>query len=151
MKLCTSQYVIRPYMHLMVPPQFSPSLKHFHRIPKTALLSEVLLYIIHSIQIVQFQVSEKAKHYNPSARCQELCRPKALADGYNQARESVWAVTPAARRANITNRLDELSQPIVRATMDHVQFDPDAFLVKEAAKKARGSARIAELAQPIIR
>lgn len=50
-----------------------------------------------------------------------------------------------------SNRLSELAKPIVRDTMDHVQFDPDAFLVSEAAKKAKASSRIEELAQPIQR
>ena len=48
-------------------------------------------------------------------------------------------------------RLCDLSKPIVRDTMDHVQFNPDAFNVSEAAKKARASTRIEELAQPIRR
>ena len=48
-------------------------------------------------------------------------------------------------------RLCDLSKPIVRDTMDHVQFNPDAFNVSEAAKKARASSRIEELAQPIRR
>ena len=48
-------------------------------------------------------------------------------------------------------RMDELSRPIIRDTMDNVQFNPDAFRVSEAAKKARASQRIEELAQPIQR
>lgn len=49
------------------------------------------------------------------------------------------------------HRMSELSKPIVRDTMDHVQFNPDAFNVSEAAKKAKASARIEDLAQPIKR
>lgn len=49
------------------------------------------------------------------------------------------------------DRMSELSKPIVRDTMDHVQFNPDAFNVSEAAKKAKASARIEDLAQPIKR
>ena len=52
---------------------------------------------------------------------------------------------------NVYYRLDELSKPIVRDTMDHLQFNPDAFQVSEAAKKAIVSSRIEELAQPIQR
>lgn len=48
-------------------------------------------------------------------------------------------------------RMGELATPIIRDTMDHVQFNPDAFNVSEAAKKAKASARIEELAQPIKR
>ena len=47
--------------------------------------------------------------------------------------------------------MTELSTPIIRETMDLVQFDPDAFFVSETAKKARASARVQELAQPIVR
>ena len=47
--------------------------------------------------------------------------------------------------------MEELAKPIVRDTMDHVQFNPDAFNVSDVAKKAKASARIKELAQPIIR
>ena len=47
--------------------------------------------------------------------------------------------------------MSELAQPIIRETMDHVQFNPEAFTVSEAAKKAKASPRIEELAQPIRR
>jgi hypothetical protein len=47
--------------------------------------------------------------------------------------------------------MEELAKPIVRDTMDHVQFNPDAFNVSVAAKKAKASARIEELAQPSTR
>ena len=47
--------------------------------------------------------------------------------------------------------MSELARPIVRDTMDHVQFNPDVFKVSEAARKATASARIEELAQPIRR
>ena len=47
--------------------------------------------------------------------------------------------------------MEELSKPIMRETMDHVQFDPDVFNVSETAKKAKASKRIEELAQPIQR
>lgn len=49
------------------------------------------------------------------------------------------------------HRMNELAKPIVRDTMDHVQFNPDAFNVSEAAKKAKASSRIEELAQPVTR
>ena len=48
-------------------------------------------------------------------------------------------------------RMEELAKPIVRDTMDHVQFNPDAFNVSAAAKKAKASERIEQLAQPITR
>ena len=48
-------------------------------------------------------------------------------------------------------RMNELATPIIRDTMDHVQFNPEAFNVSESAKKAKASPRIEELAQPIRR
>ena len=53
--------------------------------------------------------------------------------------------------ANVWFRMEELSKPIIRDTMDSVQFNPDVFNVSEAAKKAKASARIEELAEPIKR
>ncbi len=47
--------------------------------------------------------------------------------------------------------MEELAKPIIKVTMDHVQFDPDAFNVSKAATKAKASARIEELAEPIKR
>lgn len=48
-------------------------------------------------------------------------------------------------------RMEELSKPIIRDTMDSVQFNPGVFTVSEAAKKAKASPRIEELAEPIRR
>lgn len=48
-------------------------------------------------------------------------------------------------------RMGELSKPIIRDTMDNVQFNPGVFSVSEAAKKAKASPRIVELAEPITR
>lgn len=63
----------------------------------------------------------------------------------------MWPVSRAARRANATPRVEELARPVVRASMDHVQFNPDAFLVKESALKGVVPKRIETLAQPIDR
>jgi len=81
----------------------------------------------------------------------ELARPKPLVDGYQLPRDEQWAVTRAAKRASANNRIDELSRPIVRATMDHVQFNPDAFLVKPLALKGSFPQRIEALSKPIER
>ena len=63
----------------------------------------------------------------------------------------IWRVTSGAKKAVASKRMTELSTPIVRETMDLVQFNPDAFFVSENAKKAKASARIQELAQPLVR
>lgn len=86
-----------------------------------------------------------------STRCMELAKPKNMAEGYQSHREVEWAVTRAAKRAVPTVRINEISEPIVRASMDHVQFNPDAFLVKQSALKGIIPPRIQELSQPIQR
>ncbi|KAI8483020.1 hypothetical protein Bbelb_391760 [Branchiostoma belcheri] len=98
-----------------------------------------------------WKVNGKARTASATQRLLELAKPKGLADGFVANREVMWPVSRSARRTQHTERLAQLSVPIVRATMDHVQFDPDAFLVKETAKKGRCSQRVEELAQPLVR
>lgn len=103
----------------------------------------------------------------------DLARPKRLHSGYQSCRNVEWKVSSGAYNAVATtrfivsalslslniqlqcmfsfNRLHELATPIIRDTMDHVQFNPEAFKVSQAAKQAKASARIEELAQPIQR
>jgi hypothetical protein len=81
----------------------------------------------------------------------ELAHSKQVADGYLPAREVASIVSKSARKFTPTQRIEELAHPNVRASMDHVQFDPDAFHVKVAALKSMCSARTEELAQPIKR
>lgn len=53
-----------------------------------------------------------------------------MTDGYQPNRDSgECRVARSALRANPTERLKELAAPIIRDTMDHVQFDPLAFQV----------------------
>ncbi|XP_078589070.1 sperm microtubule associated protein 2-like [Branchiostoma floridae x Branchiostoma japonicum] len=98
-----------------------------------------------------WKVNGKARSASATQRLLELSKPKGLADGWVNNREVMWPVSRSARRNQPTERLGQLSVPTIRATMDHVQFDPDAFLVKETAKKARCSQRTEELAQPLTR
>ncbi|XP_022080605.1 testicular haploid expressed gene protein-like isoform X2 [Acanthaster planci] len=99
----------------------------------------------------KWPVSDLARNATATPRQLELAKPKGLVDGYQPERTVQWEVTRAARRTVATARTVDLSRPIMRATMDHVQFNPDAFIVSEAAKKGRCPPRIEELAQPITR
>ncbi|CAI7993362.1 Testicular haploid expressed gene protein-like [Geodia barretti] len=99
----------------------------------------------------QSQVSEAAKRARPTDRILDLARPKKVAEGYQPCRDVEWKVSNGAKNAVASNRMSEMAGPIIRETMDHVQFNPDAFKVSEAARKATASARIKELAQPIRR
>lgn len=74
-----------------------------------------------------------------------------MSEGYRPIRDGEWRVPRSALKTIATERLKELAAPIVRDTMDHVQFNPLAFTVKESALKGRISARINDLAVPIIR
>jgi len=98
-----------------------------------------------------WDVTDFARKAVPSGRCSELAKHKSIVEGYSPAREVIWSVPRSALRAGISTRVGELSQPIIRASMDHVQFDPDAFIVKENALKGRCSKRVEELAQPLNR
>ena len=97
------------------------------------------------------QVTDLAKSATASTRCIELARSKPLAEGFQHAREIEWPVSKAAKRAQASGRLIELARPITRASMDHLQFNPDAFAVKESALKGAVPRRVEELAQPINR
>ena len=96
-------------------------------------------------------MSRAARRGGASARVTELSKPKVCPEEYVPCRDTVWSVRSATRRAVASNRVEELAKPNMRETMDHLQFDPDAFKVKETAKKAHCSTRVAELAQPISR
>ena len=98
-----------------------------------------------------WRVSSASRRVVASARVHELARPKQLAEGYQPCRDTEWAVPRGALRGAPSERVQVLSKPIIRETMDHVQFNPDAFTVSEAAKKAAISQRIVELAQPLSR
>nr|KAG5709378.1 hypothetical protein BaRGS_029227 [Batillaria attramentaria] len=99
----------------------------------------------------QWPVTEQAKTAVASSRCMELARSKPLAEGFQLAREVEWPVTKAAKRAQASGRVIELATPITRASMDHVQFNPEAFIVKESALKGVIPGRIQDLAEPIKR
>ncbi|XP_064631746.1 sperm microtubule associated protein 2-like [Lineus longissimus] len=97
----------------------------------------------------QWPVALSAKKASANQRCVELAKAKGVADGYVPNREeALWHVSRGAKRATASGRVNELAVPIIRATMDHVQFDPDAFLVSQTALKGICSKRVEELAQP---
>lgn len=88
---------------------------------------------------------------SPTSRVVELSKAKGLVAGYQPCRQVAWTVQGAAKRAVASGRIEELAKPIVRETMDHLQFNPDAFNVSMAAKKAKCTDRTVELAKPIDR
>ncbi|XP_061478966.1 sperm microtubule associated protein 2-like isoform X2 [Rhineura floridana] len=97
------------------------------------------------------EVSLAAQKAVPSPRIVELAKAKMLPAESFPERSPEWPVSVAAKHAVASPRLGELAQPPKRAPTHFVQFDPEAFTVKEAAKKAYCSERVVELAQPITR
>lgn len=98
-----------------------------------------------------WRVSSASRRTVASARVQELAKAKQTVEGYLPCRDVEWPVSRNTLRAIASERTQTLSKPIIRETMDHVQFNPDAFTVSESAKKANASQRIVELAQPLTR
>ncbi|XP_060124783.1 sperm microtubule associated protein 2-like [Zootoca vivipara] len=96
-------------------------------------------------------VTQAALNAVATPRLIELARPKVPAPGSFPDRPPEWPVSAAAKHAVASPRLGELAQPVARATTQFVQFNPDAFVVKETAKKAYCSARVKELAQAVQR
>nr|XP_034953066.1 testicular haploid expressed gene protein-like [Zootoca vivipara] len=96
-------------------------------------------------------VTQAALNAVATLRLIELARPKVPAPGSFPDRPPEWPVSAAAKHAVASPRLGELAQPVARATTQFVQFNPDAFVVKETAKKAYCSARVKELAQAVQR
>eukprot|EP00116_Pleurobrachia_bachei_P015533 sb/3475795/ len=88
---------------------------------------------------VQSIPTAAARNTRPSERIEALAEAKKQPSG--PFREPDWPVSKKAMKA----------QPIMRESMDHVQFNPDVFKVSAAAQKAKCSARTAELAQPIVK
>ena len=99
----------------------------------------------------QWEVSKASMQAVPTDRVMDLAKSKKLADGYQPCKSALWKVSTGAKNAVASTRMEELSKPIIRETMDHVQFDPDAFMVSQAAKKYKPTPRIEELAKPIER
>ena len=99
----------------------------------------------------EWVVSKSARLAKSRGRIQELSQPKKLTDSYRPNRDVEWKVPGFALRAFVTDRLKQLALPIIRDTMDNVQFDPLAFQVKVSALKGKVPDRIYDLSQPIIR
>nr|XP_009861409.1 testicular haploid expressed gene protein-like isoform X1 [Ciona intestinalis] len=98
-----------------------------------------------------WKVQGAARAATASPRLLELSKCKGFADGYQSNRSVQWAVSRAAKKALAAERTSQLAAPIIRASMDHVQFNPDAFLVSPLAMKARCTPRLEELSHPIQR
>lgn len=62
-----------------------------------------------------------------------------------------WPVSRGALQYKISDRAEVLSKPVIRPSMEHTQYDPDAFFVKKAALKGQCSNRLRELSVPIQR
>lgn len=103
------------------------------------------------IRSPEWEVSSSAKTTNASNKVVELSKAKGVVDGYQAPRDVKWPVSQASLSTMASPRIQELSKPIKRETMDHVQFNPDAFIVTQNALKAKASKRLEELSEPLER
>ncbi|KAJ1204690.1 hypothetical protein NDU88_000130 [Pleurodeles waltl] len=94
-------------------------------------------------------ISKMARYAVATPRMVELAKPKHFSTECQPGRSEIWSVSRRTARATATPRTLELAQPAKRAPMNTLQYNPDAFTVKEAAKKALCSSRIETLAKPI--
>jgi len=99
----------------------------------------------------EWVVSKGARYAKAGSRVLELAQPKKLTESYRPNRDVEWRVPRSALHATATSRMNELATPIIRATMDHVQFDPLAFQVKVSALKGKVPDRVFDLSQPVSR
>ncbi|XP_026544215.1 testicular haploid expressed gene protein-like [Notechis scutatus] len=104
-----------------------------------------------SLEVPIRQIPLTALQAVPTPRLLELARPKVIPCEGALYRSPEWPVSAAAKQAVASPRITELSQPPNRAPTNLVQFNPDAFIVKESAKKALCTERVKTLAQPITR
>lgn len=98
-----------------------------------------------------WRVSSGSRRAVATPRILELSRHKQTVEGYKSCREVEWVIPRSALRTIASERTQALSKPLARESMDHLQFNPDAFTVSKAAKKAKPTGRINELAEPLTR
>jgi len=106
-------------------------------------------------------VSSRARKATASPRIIELARYKPMYEGfhhdfdqgmgYEKMPRLIRPITRNAKNAVASSRIREISVPIVRESMDKVQFNPEAFIIKRSALNAYCPQRITELAQPTVR
>ncbi|XP_077201801.1 sperm microtubule associated protein 2-like isoform X2 [Paroedura picta] len=97
------------------------------------------------------KVSPAALQAIASPRLAELSRPRALPAESCPDRSAEWPVSRAAMKVMASPRIGELAQRPARASTNFVQFNPEAFTVKETAINARCTDRLRKLAEPIMR
>ncbi|XP_041127983.1 testicular haploid expressed gene protein-like [Polyodon spathula] len=96
-------------------------------------------------------VSKPARKALATSRILQLAKHKEIPSNYLPERDVVWAITSSVRNSSASPRTLELAKPIMRQPMDMLQYDTEAFKVKEVAKKSMCTQRIKELAEPIQR
>lgn len=96
-------------------------------------------------------VRKGALNTTASSRLEELAQPNEKRyEGFVPDRFR-WPVSKRALKHSSSDRTTALATPVVRPSMEHTQYDPDAFFVKPAAMKAKCSERIQQMAIAIQR
>merc|ERR1712188_123918 len=96
-------------------------------------------------------VYKECLEYQASDIIENLAKPNDSRFKKYKTDRFEWPVSRNALRHKITPRIDEMATPVVRPSMEHTQYDMNAFFVKPAALKAKCTNRLQELALPTNR
>lgn len=89
--------------------------------------------------------------YQASDIIENLAKPNTSRFKNYETDQFEWPVSRKALKYKITPKIDEMANPVVRPSMEHTQYDMNAFFVKPAALKAKCTPRLQELALPTNR
>ena len=95
-------------------------------------------------------VHPTTRAYEATDNIQNLAKPKMCTSRYVPDRFK-WPVSRAALKFKANENTNRLATPVIRPSMEHTQYDADAFRVKTSALKAVCGPRLEELATPVHR
>lgn len=96
-------------------------------------------------------VYKSCLEYQASDIIENLAKPNTSRFKNYECDRFEWPVSRKALKYKITPKIDEMATPVVRPSMEHTQYDMNAFFVKPAALKAKCTPRLQELALPTNR
>ena len=96
-------------------------------------------------------VHKSTMEYSATANIDKLAQPNESRFKDYIPDQFEWPVSRGALKHKMSERTEKLSEPVIRPSMEHTQYDMNAFFVKPASLKANCSKRLEELSQPIYR
>ena len=94
------------------------------------------------------KISASAKKCTATPRIESLSTAKLFHREFRAPNLRFWNVRRSAMAITCPERSSELAKPITRSSIDHVNYNPHAFVVTAAAKTAVCSPRVDELSIP---